>query len=109
MARDGVIRLDLSSSILEEVGGVLRDKFHWREEDIELAQREIASFANQVSPQERIMAVREDPDDDRIIECSAAARSDYLITADKHLLELGSHCGTRIVKAAEFLALGRGK
>lgn len=37
MARDGLIRLDLSNAILEEVGGVLRDKFHWREEDVELA------------------------------------------------------------------------
>ena len=54
MARDGLIRLDLSNAILEEVGGVLRDKFHWREEDVELAQREIASFSNHVSPQKTL-------------------------------------------------------
>jgi predicted nucleic acid-binding protein len=109
MARDGLIRLDLSNSILEEVGGVLREDFQWPEDEIEFVQREIASFANQVSPQERLPVVAADPDDDRVIECAAAARSDYLVTGDKHLLRLGSYRGTRIIKPAEFLALSRGR
>ena len=105
MARDGLLRLDLSNAILEEIGGVLRDKFHWRAEDVELAQREIASLANHVSPQETLMVIATDDDDNRIAECAAAARSHYLITNDKHLLRLLTHRGTRIVKPVEFLAL----
>jgi uncharacterized protein len=42
-------------------------------------------------------------------ECAAAAQADYLVTGDKHLLKLGSYRATRIVKAAEFLALQRGR
>jgi putative PIN family toxin of toxin-antitoxin system len=109
MARDGLIRLDLSNAILEEVGGVLRDKFHWPEDDIELAQREIASFASKVSPQETLLVVPGDDDDNRIAECAAAARSDYIVTGDKHLLRMGSYRGTRIIKPAEFLATEKGR
>jgi uncharacterized protein len=107
LARAGFIRLDVSDAILEESAGVLRDRFRWREEDIADAQQEIRSFANHVTPAEALTVVRADPDDDRILECAAAARSDYLVTGDKHLLEMGSHRGTQIVKAAEFLSLGR--
>ncbi len=109
MARDGLIRLHLTNSILAEVGGVLREKLHWPEDDIEMAQREIAEFANQVSPKEYLLAVPGDDDDNRIIECAAAARSGYLITNDKHLLSLGSFRGTRIVTPAEFLSPGEGR
>jgi uncharacterized protein len=108
MAEDGLIRLDLSDAILEEFGGVLRDKFGWSSEDITEAQHDIRSFANHVTPAETLTMVRADSDDDRILECAAAARSDYLVTGDKQLLKVGSHRGTRIVKAAEFLAIGSG-
>jgi putative PIN family toxin of toxin-antitoxin system len=103
MARDGLIRLDLSNSILEEVGGVLREKFHWPEDDIELVQQEIASFANQVSPQETLLVVPGDDDDNRIVECAVGARSDFLVTSDKHLLRLGAWRATKIVRPGEFL------
>jgi putative PIN family toxin of toxin-antitoxin system len=107
LAREGMIRLDVSDAILEEFAGVLRDKFRWSDEDIADAQHEIMFFANHVTPVESLTVVAADADDDRILECAAAARSDYLVTGDKHLLRLGSHRGTRIVKAAEFLAIGR--
>ena len=47
--------------------------------------------------------------DDKIVECAAAARSDYIVTGDKHLLMPSSYRGTRIAKAAEFLALYPGR
>jgi uncharacterized protein len=59
-----------------------------------------------VTQAEGLTVVWADPDDDRILECVAAARSDYLVTGDKHLLKTGSYRGTQIVNATEFLALG---
>ena len=92
---------------MEEFAGVLRDKFRWREDDIADAQQEIRSFANHVTPKEALKVVRADPDDDRILERAAAARSDYLVTDDKHLLNMKSHRGTQILKATEFMAIER--
>jgi predicted nucleic acid-binding protein len=54
-----------------------------------------------------VYVVQADADDDAILECAAAARSDFLVTGDKHLLKVGSFRGTRIIKPAAFLALGR--
>jgi uncharacterized protein len=47
--------------------------------------------------------VKSDPDDDRILECAAAANSDYVVTDDKHLLRLVQYQGIRIVNIREFM------
>jgi len=50
--------------------------------------------------------VADDPDDDRILECAVAAGAGYIVTGDRrHLLPLGSFRDTRIISAADFLAL----
>lgn len=48
--------------------------------------------------------MREDPDDNRILECAAAARSDYIVTGDNHLLKIKSFGGTQMIKVADFLS-----
>ena len=44
-----------------------------------------------------------DPSDNRILECAVAGKVDYIISGDKHLLELGSYKGIPVLKAKEFL------
>ena len=68
MAEDGFIPLDLSDAILEEFSRVLRDKFDWANEDIAAAQHDIGSFANHVASVEALTVVRDDADDNRIID-----------------------------------------
>jgi putative PIN family toxin of toxin-antitoxin system len=106
-ARAGAIRLDVSPAILDEVERVLQAKFGWPPAKAKEARVEITRFANTVFPAESLAVVEADPTDNKIIECAAAARSDYLVTRDKHLLVLGPYRGTQIVKAVEFLRLGR--
>jgi len=53
--------------------------------------------------------VKDDPDDDKIVECAATAGSDYLVTGDRHILKLGSHGKTKIVRPAEFPAVAQGR
>jgi uncharacterized protein len=48
--------------------------------------------------------VPDDKDDNRILECSHAAGSDYLVTGDNHLLKLRAHRRIRIIRPAELLA-----
>ena len=77
----------------------------FRSEEIALALAQISSFAERVEPDSRVNAVPEDPTDNRILECAVAAKSDYLVTGDKHLLKLG-HFGTvKILQPAEFLEI----
>ena len=102
MAEDGAIHLAVSDAILDEVERVLRrDKFGWPKEEIDKAIRQITRFTEHVEPKQRIDGVKEDPTDNRILECAAANGSHYLVSGDKHLLKLGQYQGIKIVSGTE--------
>jgi predicted nucleic acid-binding protein len=44
-------------------------------------------------------------DDNRVIECAAAAGSGFIVSGDKHLLDLSQFRNVRIVKLADFMKL----
>jgi putative PIN family toxin of toxin-antitoxin system len=102
MAGAGIIRLDTSDAILDETIGVLRDKFHWDGYRLHFARIELRNIANCVTPRETL-AVADDPDDDRILECAVEAGSDIIITHDKDLLRLREYRGIKIVRPDQFL------
>jgi putative PIN family toxin of toxin-antitoxin system len=52
-----------------------------------------------------VKVVLEHPADDKFIECALAARADYIVSGDKHLLKVGSYKKTRIVSVAEVLQI----
>jgi len=56
-----------------------------------------------VEPKTTLSVIKEDPDDDRILECAIEARSRFIITQDKDLLRLGDFEGIEIVRPEEFL------
>ena len=49
--------------------------------------------------------VASDPDDDVVIATATAGRADYIVSGDRHLLEIGEHGGIRIVRPATFLVI----
>ena len=103
MARAGMIRIDVSNTILDELVTVLRDDFRWEGYRLHFARAELARLGNLVVPTNAVDAVKEDPDDNRILECAVEAGSDFVITYDKDLLRLGSYAGIPIIWAADFL------
>jgi putative PIN family toxin of toxin-antitoxin system len=58
-----------------------------------------------VEPTETIDAVKNDESDNRFLECAVAGDADYIVSADNHLLTLGTYRGIEIVQPAEFLAV----
>jgi hypothetical protein len=67
--------------------------------------RRLFKSALWVRPTRKISVIKEDPDDNKFLECAFKGRADYLITSDRHLLELGEFAGTKIRKPAHFLKL----
>jgi len=111
-AEAGAIRLCVSPAILAEVADVLqREKFGWDVADAKEATDWISQISDNVAPTQPVDVIKDDPSDNRILECAAAARSRYVISGDKHLLRLKSFEGKPIVTVAEFLAIlqGRGR
>ncbi len=59
--------------------------------------------AHEVKPKEKVWVVKEDPDDNKFLECAFEGKADYIITSDRHLLELGEFARTKICKPTQFL------
>lgn len=95
----------VSEDIIAEVAHVLRDNFLWSKHQVADAYDIIVGSARLVEPTERLTVVREDPDDDRILECAVAARSHALVTRDNDLLRLKEFRGIAIMPLPTFLEL----
>lgn len=96
----------ISDHILEETARVLRrEKFGWPAIEIERAIYQILRFAEHVEPQLSIDLVKEDPTDNRILECAVTSKSDYIVTGDRHLLKLGDLGIIKIVRPSDFIGL----
>ena len=105
LALRGRLELYLSRFILEEVSGVLTRKFGWNEERTGQALRGIENAATVIDPPRLPEVIAGGHADNRILECAAAANSDYLITGDRrHLLPLGEYQEIRVINAHRFLS-----
>lgn len=105
LARRGEIRLAVSPAILDELAEVLQRKFDWPADDIAEARELLSSFSQCVVTTETFDVVKDDPDDNRILECAAAARSDYVVSGDRHLLNLRTFRDIPIIKVADFMEI----
>jgi uncharacterized protein len=106
LAKDGEIEVFLSQAILDETLRVLREKFN--RTDLEQIRGVIEQCTKRVEPSVTLDAVKNDPDDNKILECAVAAGADTIVTGDKrHLLPIRSFQGISIVGVAEFLSRQR--
>lgn len=103
LARAGKINLTVSDVILDEMEGELQRKFGFSKEESADARSRITEIARTVTPAIHLDVIKEDPANDRILECASAAGSDYIVTGDKDLLRLGRYDAIRILNPADFL------
>mgnify|MGYP001584196491 FL=1 len=92
-----------SVEILEEYRRVLQRDFEYAENEVAYILGKIVSFMTLISSKEKVDIVKEDPDDNKIIECALASASMCIATYDKHLLNLKEVRGIKIVKPEELL------
>jgi putative PIN family toxin of toxin-antitoxin system len=68
----------------------------------------ISSRATILAPVTLAEPVSADPEDEKFLECALAARADYIVSRDRHLLQLEKPFGITVVDDREFLRrLGR--
>ena len=97
----------VSGEIVEEYSVVLtREKFSSLgtvEERLNLLSM-LLSFEHValVSPEEKINAIQDDPQDNIFLECAVAGRCELIVSGDRHLLQLKSYKDTKIMTAVEF-------
>jgi putative PIN family toxin of toxin-antitoxin system len=102
---DGQCQIFISPALIRETARVLT----YPKLGVNDAQRDefltlLAETATIVEPDITLDLVSADPSDNRILECALAADCRYIITGDKHLLELNTFRDIQIVTPDVFLA-----
>ena len=103
LGRDGKIIIFTSLDIENEIVGKLKTKFKLPEEDVNQILLDFSTFTLPVKISKQFMAVQDDPDDNKFIECALECKANYFISGDRHLLNLKEYEGTKIIKSSEFL------
>jgi putative PIN family toxin of toxin-antitoxin system len=99
----GTFLILISPDILEEISRVLRRRFEFPSEDTNAFLEIIAVNAHIVIPTMKLRIVKKDPSDDKIIECAVVGGGQYIVTGDRHLLDLKKYQKVEIVTPQEFL------
>ena len=102
MADAGEIRIDISEFIIDEVLRTLRDKFGWSAERLQEAADQMTAIARKVAPSRTVDVLKEDPADNRILECAVDGKADIIVSNNHHLLDLKTHAGIPIVASVDF-------
>jgi len=82
------VKIYSSTAILSEYQEILKRDFGFLDEDIVEIMEKILVFVTLVNPTMTVNIVKEDFDDNKIIECALEFDSKYILTYDKHLLNL---------------------
>ena len=106
MWRAGKFILVVSEDILSEYLDVLqRPKLHLKSRTIATIVNRIYRKAEFATPEERISVIQADPTDNKFIEAAIAGKADYIVSGDKHLLDIKAFQSMPIITAREFLEI----
>jgi len=64
---------------------------------------ELQDGANLILPTQNIKVIDKDPDDDKFIFAAIEGQADYIVSGDKHLLDLRFYKKVKIVSPKEFV------
>lgn len=112
LARSRTVELYISEDILLELEGVLKRKFGVGGEMVKTITTNILATARLVEVKRDIDTVKADPSDNKVLACALECGARYLVSGDRHLLELERYSGIQILKASRFIKViekeGRG-
>jgi putative PIN family toxin of toxin-antitoxin system len=105
--KKGEITLCLSKDILDEYTEVLQRIGLKDEREIEELLSLFAEGFNILftTKTPKIRVVKDDPDDDKFIECAVALRAELVITGDRAIRDLGEYMGIKLLTPQQFLKI----
>jgi putative PIN family toxin of toxin-antitoxin system len=105
--------LVVSPAILDELRRVLHypriaRRHHWSASQVREFLEDLASLAILTPGQFALPTIiAEDPSDDRYLECAIEGEASYIVSGDRHLLDLETYQGIEIVSPRAFIKLLR--
>ena len=104
MIEAGLCDFFYSPDIQIETRRVLHDKFGWDDTTLNGRLPTLWNLGNGVTVRRQVSVVKDDPDDNRVLECGLAAGADVIVSGDRHLLRLGEFEGMVILTPRQFLS-----
>jgi putative PIN family toxin of toxin-antitoxin system len=98
----GIDVVVVSPAIINEVLGVLAEKFSRDREELSRVAVLLTDIGEVVKPRLRVSVLPDEPDN-RILEAAVAGRAAAVVTGDKALLALGAYRGIPILTLARYL------
>ncbi len=102
--RSGKLKIVISTEILEEyirVGEELSSKYSGV--NLRPAIELLALNATFVTASNFPEQICRDADDDKFLSCAVSGKCDFIVSGDKHLLELKEYRGVKILKPRKFI------
>ena len=91
-----------TKDVLQEFSDVLERDFQYTADEATNIIEKVMAFATLIKTTSSINAVKEDPDDNKILECAMDSGSQYILTYDKHLLNLKEYKGIKIIRPEQL-------
>jgi uncharacterized protein len=102
-AFEGTIQAFITDEMIEELETVLRrSKFGLKRRIIQNYLNEVSNLAKWIEPKNKHNVIKQDPDDNKILDCAIEAKTDFIITGDNHLLAIQEYEGIIIINPKDF-------
>lgn len=111
---NGEFEIVLPQPIIQEIQRVLyyphiKNRRHLTEKRIELILNALRTYAVITPSQMQISVIKEDPDDNMFIIAAIEGDAEYIISGDRHLLEIGCFGEVKIISPSEFYQIFKAK
>mgnify|MGYP001558988182 FL=1 len=93
----------ISNYIIDEIRKVLVRDFNLEKQEIDDIVNAVLYFTHLIEPKESVTVIKDDPKDDKILDCALACNADFIVSQDNHLLNLKSFRNIKIASPEEFL------
>jgi len=105
---NGRVKNYTSDEIMAEIKDVMnreRIKRAIGEKDKSFIIENFEKLSEKIIPQDKYEEVKDDPKDNKFLDCAVAAGASYIVSGDEHLLKLKEFKGIKLVSPAEFIEL----
>ena len=104
LGRERKIEIITSNEIVAEIRDKLINKFHLSAEEADFFIFDILTYARVSEISFRVKVIKDDPEDDKFIECAISCGAEYIVSGNHHLVDLSSYKGVQILKPDQFLS-----
>ena len=100
----GKVELFLSINIFDEIKRVLKyPKFKFSNTEISEFLDQVLEVGSLVETEVKIDAIKDDPSDNKFLECAITVEADYLVSRDPHVLKIKEFRGITIISPEDFV------